>query len=178
MPSSSIQALVAVSSEEISEKVIARLEKNGITDIHTVYTMYQGVALMHDYDFNMFIIDGRLLVSSNPQKIRVAGVDFVRFIRMCEGPVSEAHILFLRSENHPEGLVAANAEFEEARAAGANSVMAQPITQEKYDRHVAPQLENPRDFIRSSSYTGPCRRHIDIPVKIDRRQPGIEKSDE
>lgn len=172
MSSSPIQALVAVSSEAISERVCACLREKGITDIETVYTMYQGVALMHDHEFNMFVIDGRLLVSTNPQKVRVAGVDFVRFIRMCEGPVSEAHILFLRSENHPEGLVAANAEFEEARAAGAHSVMAQPITLEKYDRHVAPQLEGPREFIRSGGYTGPCRRRMEIPVKIERRGGG------
>jgi two-component system chemotaxis response regulator CheY len=165
-----INVLVAVSTEDIGKRVSACLQKAGISKIITAYTMYQAVALMHDNEFNMFVVDGRLLVSSNQDKIRVAGVDFVRFVRMCEGPVSEAHILFLRSENHPEGLIAANSEFMEAREGGASSVMAQPLTGEKFERHVAPNLENPRLFIRERNYLGPCRRRVDLPVKIDRRK--------
>jgi len=170
MPFETIRALVAVSTEEISEQVSTCLSAHGIKDIQMAFTMYQAVSLMHDYDFNMFVVDGRLLVSSNPNKVRVAGVDFVRFIRMCEGPVSEAHVLFLRSDRHPDGMLAANSEFNEAREGGASCVLAQPLTDEKFERYVQPLLENPPAFIRERSYTGPCRRKVDAPVTVDRRK--------
>jgi len=170
MTLSTIKALVAVSSADLLAEATSVLAQGGIEHIRTARTMYDAVDLMHACVFSLFVIDGQLLVSTNPNKVRLAGVDFVRFIRMCEGSVSEAVVVFLRSSGRVQNLFEARVEITEARDAGASCIIAQPFVAENFHNFVRPAIDSPAPFIRTSAYTGPCRRVADIPVLHDRRK--------
>ena len=161
--------MVAVSAEGMAADIGAILAKKGIVDIHIVCSMYEAVDLMLEQVFDYFVVDGELCLSSAADNVRLAGVDFVRFIRMCAGPVSEAHILFLRSDTKSQNLLEANAEVMEARDGGASCIIGRPFTAGKYNEIVEPVLRGNRAFIREKSYVGPCRRHNDRTVAVERR---------
>ena len=131
--------------------------------------MYEAVDLMLEHAFSCFVIDGQLLISLDKNKQRLAGADFVRFIRMCDGPVSEASIIFLRSAGGAQNLLEAQAEIADARDNGASCIVSQPLTVRKFDEVIEPNLVKNRLFIRTENYVGPCRRRSDNSVTIERR---------
>jgi len=163
------KALVAVSTKDILADVSAVLLEQGIDDVHAVHSMYEAVDLMLEHVFSSFVIDGQLLISTDKNKRRLAGVDFVRFIRMCDGPVSEASIVFLRSAGGVQNLLEAQAEIADARDSGASCIVSQPLTIRKFGEVVEPNLVKNRAFIRTETYIGPCRRRGDYSVINERR---------
>lgn len=60
----------------------------------------------------------------------------------------------------------------EARNAGINEFLAKPVSAESLFRRVRGALLNPRPFVRSETYVGPCRRSVDRspPEGVDRRE--------
>jgi len=167
-----IKALIAVSSEKISSQVGDILAARGISECYKAHTQHAAVDLMHENLFSLFIVDGQLLISDDKDKIRIAGVDFVRFIRMCDGVVSEANVVFLRSNRQAQNLLEARAEIIEARDSGATCIVGHPLTVEKFENLIEPILKQARIFIRDRTYTGPCRRYKNIPVEKERRKIG------
>jgi len=165
-----LKLLVAVSAPQLKNEICSFFADLGVTAITTVSAMYEAVDLMLERDFSIFIVDGQLLYAIDQDRARIAGADLVRFIRMCRGPVSEAPVIFLRSLRDRQNLLEANAEIEEARQAGANYIMAQPVDFEAFGEAVAKLLTDPGTFIREGAYVGPCRRQLDIPVAINRRR--------
>jgi len=145
-------------------------ESQRATELICANSMYAAVDLMLEHDFSMFVVDGQLLYAQDRDRARVAGPDFVRFIRMCEGAVSEVPVIFLRTENGHQNLFEANAEIEQARDAGANGILPQPFDADRFDATVRPILLAPRPFVRSQGYVGPCRRVKDIAVRLERRK--------
>jgi len=172
LPYNEAKILVAVSSQKLSAEIGDTLAAKDVGEFHVAHTMYEAVELMHDYLFSLFIVDGQLLVSNDNEKMRLAGVDFIRFIRMCEGPVSEAAIAFLRSTSQVQNILEASAEIMEAHEGGASCIISQPLTPEKFEEAVDPILKQPRTFIRARDYTGPCRRRKTIQIDHNRRTPG------
>lgn len=83
------------------------------------------------------------------------GADFVRFVRLCEGPLQEAAVCVTIANPNRDKVLA-------SRDAGANEVIALPLTHEVLDRKVRNALENPAPFVRHPSYTGPCRRRVTL----------------
>lgn len=163
------KTLVAVSDKGMVADIGNVLLEKGIEDFHVVHSMYEAVDLMLEHSFSCFVIDGQLLISSDKYKQRLAGVDFVRFIRMCDGPVSEASVIFLRSTGSVQNLLEAQAEIADARDSGASCIVSQPLTSHKFNEIIEPNLAQNRTFIRTANYVGPCRRRGDNDVTIERR---------
>lgn len=169
MPYARLKVLVAVSSRELAESFRHFFFKKGAAHIECVSSMYQAADLMLEHDFTLFILDGQLLYSRELHKASVAGVDMVRFIRMCSGEVSEMPVVFLRTSSQQQNILEAQAEIKEARDAGANLIMAQPIDTERLETELERLMKAPKEFIRKPVYIGPCRRQQDVDVGVDRR---------
>jgi len=167
-----LRLLVAVSTPQLANEICSFFTDLGVTAITTVSAMYEAVDLMLEHEFSIFIVDGQLLYAIDQDRARIAGADLVRFIRMCRGPVSEVPVIFLRSLKQRQNLLEANAEIEEARQAGANYIMAQPVDFDALGQAVTKLFAEPGVFIREGAYIGPCRRQSDISVTINRRRKG------
>lgn len=176
MPYARLKVLIAVSSEKLADDLCGYFAEQAVLEMETVMSMYEAVDLMLEHRFNMFVIDGQLLYDQDAFRQRVAGVDFVRFIRLCQGPVAEAPVLFLRSVRERQNLLEANAEIEEAKNAGANAVIAQPFDFTQFDGMLQAVFDTPAEFVRAPAYTGPCRREGQVTVPMERRRKeGIPK---
>ncbi len=93
------------------------------------------------------------------------GVEFVRGLRSQDGSVWQ---------DIPVIMVSSLADMEkvlEARNVGTNEFLVKPVSPESLYRRVRTVLVNPRPFVRSPDYVGPCRRLVDRPAAtgIDRR---------
>ncbi len=164
-----LNALVAVSCKELSAQVCEFLIDKGIARIRTADSMYEAIDYILEDEVSLFVIDGQLLVNKEDGRTNIAGVDFVRFIRMCKGDVSEAHIIFYRSSSDDVDLIEANVEILEARQAGATCILQPQFNAERFEALAEPFLIHPQLFVRTSTYVGPCRRLEDVMAPVERR---------
>ena len=81
----------------------------------------------------------------------LGGVDFVRFVRMTNSPMSVAPIIFAMKEPNKQTVM-------EARDAGVNKMVIMPFTTASLLKNLADIMLNPRPFVRVTGYSGPCRR--------------------
>lgn len=82
----------------------------------------------------------------------MSGIEFTRRLRRSREP---------RISQIPVIMVTANslkAQIETARSAGVDTFVLKPITVKAVADKLREVVETPRDFIRTSSYIGPCRR--------------------
>lgn len=170
MPENNLRVLVALSDFVAAENVCSVLSSRGIFQIVNVESTQQAVDAMLDTRFNLFIVDARVPVTLSRTAVLYGGIDHIRFIRMCEGPMSEATVVFLRTKSSLQNALESRAEIVSAYNAGADCVLPLPFTDEKFDSEIIPIITKPRRFIRERSYTGPCRRRTDVPVRCDRRR--------
>ncbi len=164
-----LKALIALSDAVVAADALAVLERRGISDVLTVQSTYDAINAMVSNCFGLFIVDAAIPMTLNRPGMK-GGVDFVRFIRMCEGDMGEAVVVFLRSKIGDVNLIEVRDEIISVQEAGANCILNHPITCNKFDEHVAPDLVKPRFFLREPNYTGPCRRRVQISVEKERRK--------
>lgn len=82
------------------------------------------------------------------------GLDFTRLIRTAsDSPNTYLPIIMLTGHTERHRVM-------EARDAGVTDFMAKPVTAKNLYAHLRNIIENPRPFIRTSIFTGPCRRRI------------------
>ncbi|WP_262691942.1 response regulator [Kordiimonas aestuarii] len=94
----------------------------------------------------------------------VGGLDFCRFIRFQNAPVSVAPIMYAIKEPDRKKVI-------EARDAGVNKMLAMPFTTASLIKNLDSILVQPKPFIRVTGYYGPCRRSGVAPYKgPERRQ--------
>lgn len=170
MSNAHINALVALSDTDVSKTVCKVLKQRDITSIIEVESTYQAIDEMHKRLFNLFIVDARVPVTLERSATLYGGIDYIRFIRMCVGNVSEANVIFLRTHVGSQNLLESRSEIIEAQDAGASCVLLQPFTLQKFDDNVQPLISTPPVFIRAGTYTGPCRRKKAVAVEVDRRK--------
>ena len=83
------------------------------------------------------------------------GPDFVRLIRAEEhGANAYIPIIILSSHTELRHVI-------EARDAGANEFLVKPVSPKTLNQRLISIIDNPRPFIRTKSYFGPCRRRQD-----------------
>lgn len=167
-----LNALVAVSSPELSAGVCEFLISKGIKRVRTADCMHEAIDYMLKTEISLFVIDGQLVATHEDLRNLIVGVDFARFIRMCEGPMSEAHVIFFRSKAEALDIIEANNEIMEAQKAGVTCILPQPFNRDRFEAIAEPFVLRPQPFVRAKTYTGPSRRQLDIPVSVDRRNRG------
>jgi CheY-like chemotaxis protein len=83
------------------------------------------------------------------------GMDFVRLVRTAkDSPNPYVPIIML--SGYTEYL-----RVTEARDAGVNEYLAKPISAKALYQRFASIIDNPRSFVRTKKYFGPCRRRQD-----------------
>lgn len=88
--------------------------------------------------------------------IPMDGLDFIRLVRTAkDSPNPYLPIIMLTGHTELERVM-------EARDAGANEVMAKPVSPRALMSRIVSIIEHPRPFVRSNRYFGPDRRRKDI----------------
>ena len=97
---------------------------------------------------------------------RLDGGDFTRMVRHNEKCQNRAVPILLMTAlpNHSKVL--------KMRDCGVNDIVAKPLAPKTLYTRMNAMLSNPREFIVSENYIGPCRRRrqIEIPPDLDRRK--------
>jgi len=165
-----INALIAVADEHVSQEICAVLKQRNTNKIVVVKSTHEAIDAMHATLFNLFIVDADIPVTLQNATLMPGGLDYIRFIRMCAGEVSEATITFIKDATKIRDFLNCKSQAVEALKAGSSCVVYPPFVAEKFDKVIAPLLSNPPKFIRTHHYTGPCRRHDLVSVERDMRK--------
>lgn len=84
------------------------------------------------------------------------GLDFVRLVRTAKDSANPAVPVIMLTAYSEEQRV------RQARDAGVNAFLRKPVTAQSLYQKIVGVLREPRPFIRSQTYVGPCRRrHIE-----------------
>lgn len=169
-----LKALIALSDKDVANSAATILMDRGAEKVFQAECTQAAICEMVETEFNFFIVDSRVPVSMERDTILYGGIDYIRFIRICEGPVSESTVVFLRYLNSSQNVIESLDEIEEAKNAGANVVVSAPLSMEKFEHDVLPCFEKPSRFIRSTCYIGPCRRNKKKAVTLEKRK--LEKA--
>ena len=85
------------------------------------------------------------------------GLDFVRLVRKgADSPNPYIPIILLTGHTEMHRVL-------EARDTGVNEILAKPIAIKSLYSRMVSIIENPRPFVKSKTYFGPCRRRINDP---------------
>ena len=99
------------------------------------------------------------------------GLDFVRLVRKgADSPNPYSPIILLTGHTEMSRVI-------EARDAGVNEILAKPISIKALYTRILSIVQNPRPFVKSKSYFGPCRRRgVSVTYKgPERRQDDLAK---
>lgn len=140
---SAMHALIAMSNYQLGRTVWHFLRDEGVGSCMMVTNTQDAVSRMHTNRFNLFFVDYDL-----PE---FGGVDFVKFLRLCDGPISEAFVVIVIPSPDKDKVMA-------ARDGGAHEILGLPLTAKLMNTRLYHMVENPKPFIRCPSYIGPCRR--------------------
>ncbi|WP_417462529.1 response regulator [Kordiimonas sp.] len=151
-----MNALVALSNAQLGRTIWHFLREQGIGGGRLVTSARDAVARMEQARFSLFFVDYEL-----PE---FGGVDFIKFIRMCNGPVAEAFVVMVIPTPDKQKVVS-------ARDAGAHEILGLPLTAKLLHSRMNHMIGNPKPFIRAPSYIGPCRRRevVKIHHGVERR---------
>lgn len=105
--------------------------------------------VLRDYPIDVVICD----MNMRPMN----GKEFTTYVRT--SPSSpDPHVPIIVCTGHAE-----LKHIRDARDAGANEILAKPITVNSVYERIRAIVENPRPFVRSDTYYGPDRRRQDLP---------------
>lgn len=106
-----------------------------------------GVEILADNKIDLILVDHDM----EPMD----GIAFTRFLRSGEVP---------HARDLPVIMISGMAEMEkvvEARNAGVSEFLAKPVSAESLYRRIRNALVNPRPFVETDTYVGPCRRTVE-----------------
>ena len=138
-----MHVLVALSNKQLGETIWHYLKDSGVGMVQLVDSPKEAVRRLHDFTFTHFFIDFDLGEHG--------GVDFAKFIRMCDGTVAEAPIVMIMPAPSAEKVYA-------ARDGGVNEILGLPLTAKQIDARLLHMARHPKPFVRANVYIGPCRR--------------------
>lgn len=138
-----MKALIALSNKQLAQFIWHFLRSNGVHQAQVVGHSTEAVNRMVETEFTHMFVCHELEA--------FGGCDFTKFVRMCDGKVSEAHVILVMSNPNREKVL-------EARDAGVSEVLCVPFTNKQLERRLEHIVQEPREFIRAATYIGPCRR--------------------
>jgi len=138
-----MHAIVAMQNIQLGKAVMHFLRDNQVGSCVLAPNVTKAIDLMHKNKANLFFVDYEIP--------HYGGVDFVKFIRMCEGPVSEAFVVMVIGSPDLDKVCA-------ARDCGSHEILGLPLTTKLMSTRLSHMISNPKPFVRHPVYTGPCRR--------------------
>ena len=92
------------------------------------------------------------------------GIEFLNLIRTPTNEHAFIPIIVISAHLESEKIIA-------ARNAGANEFLAKPVASKDLLSRIINVIDNPRPFVNTPAYFGPCRRRANIKIKFrDRRK--------
>lgn len=125
------------------------LDSLGVKEAETTGGVEQGYAKLSEFAADIVICDLRM----EPHD----GIEFVRRVRTND----DSPNIYL-----PIIILTGHAELEavrKARDAGVNEFLTKPVSPQKLYEKIQSIIENPRAYIRTKDYFGPCRRRRQDP---------------
>ncbi len=102
--------------------------------------------------FEAFCLEKPDIVITDWHMEPVDGIELTRLIRLADqSPNKTAPVIMLTGFSSLE-------RIEESRDSGVTEYLSKPFTAEKLVKRISHVIENPRDFIMTSTYFGPDRR--------------------
>ena len=148
-----------VDDDKLVQKLVADVLKNlGFGKTHKADDGKSALKMLETTQADFIFCDWRMPEMSGPE--------FIKQIRSGKTRVNP----FI-----PIIMLTGNAEVHqviEARNIGANDYLIKPFTVKQITKRIIELVDNPREFVASPKYTGPCRRRKNAPPKgIERRKP-------
>jgi len=140
---SDIRILITLANGQAAKGARAVFKEQGASIFQVADGKQDALDKMKATSFNLLLVEDTFS--------DLGGIDFVRFVRMTNGPLSVAPIMYAMKEP-------SKATVMEARDAGVNKMFVMPFTTAILLKNLADIMLNPRPFIRVTGYNGPCRR--------------------
>ena len=140
---SDLRVLIAMANGQAAKGARAVFKEQGAETFQIAEGKRDALEKMQTTAFNLLLVEDTFS--------DLGGVDFVRFVRMTNGPMSVAPVIFALKEPSRDSVL-------EARNAGVNKMVVMPFTTANLLKNLADIMLNPRPFIRVTGYDGPCRR--------------------
>ena len=136
------KVLLCFENEHICKPVKQFFNQRKAQQVTFAYNNCEAAAHMNKQQFNLFIIDCDFPT--------LGGTEFSRFIRLCDGEMSEAPIIMYMGEPSLE-------KVKIAINAGINEILGPPFTVSALKKYIEHVTRKPRPFIRTENYIGPAR---------------------
>lgn len=174
-----IQVLVADNDPKILELMAHVLNSLGFPIVFTAQDGYEAVNIIRTNRIDLILTDWELspqqdysLVPPNPVVQSEAwapvppsdGAHFIQYLRVSKyspSPYVPAIMMI--------GMGLKNS-IEYARDAGVNEILLKPFSVEDLCSRIVRIIDNPRTFVTSKGYRGPCRRTHSIPHQAPERR--------
>ncbi len=155
---SRLSILVVENNPHMRNLVREMLTAFGVAGIQEAETVLTAHRLVNRQSFDFVLLDFFL--------DRLDGADFTHMVRHDEQcPNRRVPILLMTAmPNHSKVI--------KMRDCGVNDIIAKPLAPRPLFMRMNALLNNPREFIVSKGYVGPCRRRrqMEIPPELDRRK--------
>ena len=156
---SDLRVLIALANGQAAKGARAIFKEQGAEHYKVADGKQSALELMQHHSFNLLLVEDTFS--------DLGGVDFIRFVRMTNAPVSVAPIIL--AMKNPE-----RSTVVEARDAGVNKMIVMPFTRASLLKNLKDIILNPKPFVRITGYSGPCRRQQAQPLKGPERRKGQE----
>ncbi|NVJ99477.1 MAG: response regulator [Alphaproteobacteria bacterium] len=140
---SDLRVLIAMANGQAAIGARAVFKEQGAATFIVVENNREAMQQMNSHQFNLLLVEDTF-----PD---LGGIDFVRYIRMTNSPVSVAPIIYAMKEPSQKTVT-------EARNAGVNKMVVMPFTTASLVKNLDDILLKPKPFIRVTGYYGPDRR--------------------
>lgn len=152
---SQVRCLIVDDSATMRKLVRAMLNSLGTGQIREAADGEKAIEMLRQWPIDLVLAD----VSMAPMD----GLDFVRHLRRSDrDDTRHVPVVMLTGHGDVETICL-------ARDAGANEILAKPITARTLAHRISEVVERPRPFIRAASYIGPDRRRRRLASQHRRR---------
>ncbi|MFC4348948.1 response regulator [Kordiimonas lipolytica] len=140
---SDLRVLIAMANGQAAIGARAVFKEQGAISYQVAENNRDAMEKMKAEQFNLLLIEDTF-----PD---IGGIDFCRFIRMMNAPISVAPIIYALKDPDRESV-------HQARDAGVNKMVVMPFTTASLVKNLEDILSHPKPFIRVTGYYGPDRR--------------------
>ena len=143
-----VNVMVIDDNRHMTTLVVEILQALGIRNVIAVSDAAKAFKELQHFSADVIVVDW------NMQPLD--GLDFVRLVRTAkDSPNPYVPIIMLSGYTEYRRVT-------EARDAGVNEYLAKPISAKAIYQRFASIIDNPRPFVRTKNYFGPCRRRQDL----------------
>jgi len=156
----SLRFLLVDDNHHMRAIVAAILRSAGARSLREAEDGIEGLDSLRQWPSDIAIVDFKMA--------RMDGVEFVRKVRQGRDPYMPVIMMTGFSDR---------GRIVEARDAGVSEILAKPITARSLLERVESVVLQPRPFVRSESYFGPCRRRRGGALYVGEERRGVNPAD-